>query len=248
MKINPSSQNDTVQVSAHLETGIFQQLQDAIADGRHRELFPVGTLLPDTWTNLETSALCDMPLRIVDYRKIKLASGEETLGATLLRQHATPNLVAFCKSSLAYPFGSNEYFESDVRAYLDTEYYKGCSAALLSSLANIRLDDKADARFFLPSLEALHFDDVYLRSHTTYKNKPAWEYFQDTPSDPAMICSKRAICDPDGNKRQYLTRTRHNGSAECVYIVTVDGGAHSLNLASYVHPIAPACVIVGNVV
>lgn len=224
-----------------LSDSIFRQLQNAIDNGTYRERFPVGTILPDTWTDADSGVIYDMPLRIVDYREVTLANGKSTIGAILLRVNASPNSITFAPET---PIYSRSY----ARAYLNTTYRDGCSAELLdvivaTSQENIYEGEKdiSQGWMFLPTPEELH---VNLEEHSDAEvDLLAWEYFRDTPTNPIEDCEKRVFRDPNGSAQGVWLRSRYSSSYVCC--VNPNGYVGSY-YPSNSGGVLAACIIVGR--
>lgn len=221
---------------------IFTQLQNAIDRGAHWEKFPVGTILPDTWTDPETKGIYYMPLRIVDYRKVALPGGRKALGATLLRVNASPNDIVFD------PY-NNRFNHSQAKWHLDGNYLTGCSAELRAAMATVVVDvtygdacDQACCQAFLPSPEELHVDvdKGYLEGALDHYS---WEYFLDTPTDRHEPCEKRVFRTPNGKSKCVWTRSRDTSDTVC--LMTTNGNIYG-EYPSRSYSILPACVITGR--
>lgn len=234
---------------------IFHQLQNALDDGTYREKFPVGTILPDIWTDLTTGTTYDMPLRIVHYGEVTLTSGKKCLGATLQRVHASPNRIVFGRESKDFPYGNSRYNISDANVYLnmddESSYLSGCSADLRNSVAEVVLSvpapngsvDRVNSKFFLPSPEELHYDIENLGQAQI--DLLAWEYFRDTPTDMDTPCKKRIFRTPNGSAQFCLLRSAYRGYVHFACGSATNGSASRLN-ADGAYSCAPVCVIIGT--
>lgn len=241
LAVQSSNATHVVQADS-LSDSIFRQLQNAIDDGTYREQFPVGTILPDTWTDTDSGIIYDMPLRIVDYREVTLANGKSTVGAILLRVNASPNSITFASATSIY---SRSY----ARAYLNAAYRDGCSAELLDVIVATSQEsiyegekDVSQGWMFLPTPEELH---VNLEEHSDAEvdDLLAWEYFRDTPTNPIEDCEKRGFRDPNGSAQSVWLRSRYN-SRFVRYMGPT--GLVGLDDPSYDRGVLAACIIVGR--
>lgn len=220
------------------DDNIICQLRDAVRNGTAREKFPVGTILDDIWMDRENAIVYKMPLIVVDYRIVELASHTRRLGAVLLRQFATPSETVFSENN------TNVYSESDINTWLNSAvglgYIAGCSASLRSAMAKVIVDDDLVVNFFLPSPEELHLNP---------DGKPqfeddTWEYFRDTVSDAHKYCSKRDFVNPLQRKRCdcWLRGTPSSETTITAYQLTKHGHI-TLNVSGSLASSTPACVI-----
>lgn len=185
------------------------QLKQALQSDSYQTDFPIGSLIGDFWVNPESGNIYTSPLRIVDYRQVRLPSGEEKLAAILLRVYATVRKK--------YEFHEHIQFYS--KEYLNGIYYTGCSSDLRAAITPIQPGTRIEsAKFFLPRLEDLHLNPF----EQPDIDQLAWKYFQDTTTDYSEPCPKRAFTDPHGGEGSYLLRSDYDtwylnsdGSAEC---------------------------------
>lgn len=255
----PPTQSQETKTSSNVATpvladqfsdNIFSQLQTAIDDGTYREKFPVGSILPDTWTDVTTGKTYEMPLRIVHYGEVATVNPpHKAIAAALLRCQATPCEVVFSNPSAEFPYGSSRYAASDIDSYLRGDYLRGCSPGLQKAfIANAyHIPDYASQSeiavkgFFLPCLEELHV----CTNDAIDVDQAAWEYFLDTPSDWTEPCRKRVFLDPSGTAQRCWLRSARRGSAYRVWTANTDGSANYYS-AYNTYACAPACVIVGH--
>lgn len=231
-----------------LHDSVFQRLQATLDDGTYREKFPVGTILPDAWTDVVTGKTYDMPLRVVHYGEVATVyPSYKTLGATLLRCLATPREMVFSKPSIEFPFGSNRYASSDVDAYLRGDYMWGCShslrRALIPNVYNIPDYESHNEipikGFFLPSREQLHI----CTNDAIDVDQVAWEYFLDTPTAPLTGCKKRTFVTPDGHA-QYVWLRSYYASSFVHYLRP--NGSVNIGYPSDSCGVLPACIVIGQ--
>ncbi len=156
------------------KSSVFKALQDSMSYGDHRERFPVGKVLPDTWADLAAGKVYPAPLRIVDYRKMEI-DNHLFLVATLLRVHVH-SVRAILKESSILARGGDEnqglLYCSVISQYLNafgsydkwncrswkgvaaTElgYLSGCSQELLdiisSIVVNTRIYGLTDRKYY----------------------------------------------------------------------------------------------------
>lgn len=240
LSVLPVPQDQSRATSAN----IFLQLEDAIDDGTYWEKFPVGAILPDTWTDVSTGKTYEMPWRIVDYRKVTLSDHRKAFGATLLRVYASPNDVMFDTC--------NERFrDSYVLQYLNAEdgYLAGCSAELREAIVATIIsapygcvEDEICSQIFIPSPEEFHVDadQDYLEGALDHF---AWEYFLNAPTDRHQICGKRSFLSPNGHHKSVWLRSHYAGGLVC----SIDnGGIVYINSPCLSLGVLPACVITGR--
>lgn len=211
---------------------VFHRLQQTITDGTYREKFPVGRILPDKWMNPENREVIDAPLRIVDYREVKLADNSCKMAAILMRQYATKRRVAFSEEK------SVKWADSTAYKYLNTEYLENCSAELQEALATTIVDG-AYVKFFTPSLEELHILDDISKESMTY------EYFLDTSINIKEECKKRKVTEVDESfDASYWLRNPHKEFPNNVHYMSY-GRAYEARVGKWLHCL-PVCVIVGE--
>lgn len=114
-------------VTTHMS--IFDELQFAVHRSAHpHEHFPIGTIIPDTWTDTTINERYDMPFVVASYRKFEGVDDLVTrLGVVLLRQIATPFLVQFDAPEVdrnlrdsRHLYGYNRYWYSNIRQWLNS--------------------------------------------------------------------------------------------------------------------------------
>ncbi len=210
------------------------RLRDAIRRGDAWERVPVGTIIPDTWTDIKTGKIYDMPLRIVHYGGRTVNDGEYRNTATLLRQYVLPQERIFD--------GKNtDYCITWIRDYLEGDYAQGCSKALsrVAVPGNITVNDGSlQAKFFLPAPEELGVIIPGLNDGTWH---PKWEYFRDTPESQDGYCEKRIFTTPDGSKRRVWLRSRNGFNNICSS--NASGGVDYFGSPSYSLGVLVACII-----
>ncbi len=213
---------------------IFQNLQHAVRTGTARSQFPIGTIIPDIWTDNAAGIVYLMPHIVVDYREARLPNLEKHLGAFLLRQNALPVKFRFDKDT-------NIFAESELRRWLNDDpegYAAGCSANLLEVASNIITGSGTLVRFFPPSLEELHLDP---HDNPELENL-VWEYFRDTPTSIEGPCLKRIFLDPLGVAQCCWLRSAGCGAANYLWYASADGSANRSNV-NCVYACTSACVI-----
>lgn len=210
---------------------VFRRLQQTLTDGTYREKFPVGRILPDKWTDPKNRKVIDAPLRIVDYREVRLADNSRKMAAILMRQYAVDEYVAYDKKK------RTKWSDSTAYEYLNTEYVNSCSESLREALATTIIDG-AYTKFFVPSLEELHvLNDPKNESLT-------WEYFMDTSIKIKEKCEKRDFRGADGHSVSCWTRTPSPEFQGDVY--ELDYGSIYSARASKEKHLVPVCAIVGE--
>lgn len=227
---------EPVITSAAAEKDIFRRLQAAVRDGTAREKFPVGTIIPDTWTDVEKSVTYSMPLIVVDYRKWHMANGGLCMGATLLRQNALPWEAPFYGQR-----GLLGYAESVPHTVLNDRHLEGCSKGLKTVIAEVTLFDpegKILASAFVPSMDELHVSPHFFRGP---EEMQTWEYFWHTPTDWTASCEERARRDPSGKARSCWTRS-YKGDYDEIWQVNMDGSV-SVSGPDDVRSCTPAFVV-----
>ncbi len=191
----------------------FLGLRAAVRDGSARQRFPVGTVLPDHWTDIKTNETFDMPWRIVDYRDIRATpDGELRPAAILLRVNTVAREIAFDLNERCI------YDGSSICTYMATDYEQGCSAGIREAASSIWLPEEGVvANFFLPSPEELHSD---VRGASRLEEL-TWEYFCDAPTHRG--CEKRTFCDVLTGHRARNVWLRSRYAAFSVCGVRTDG-------------------------
>lgn len=215
---------------------VFLRLKEALTDGTYREKFPVGMLLPDKWTDPENRKVIDAPLRIVDYREVRLTDNSCKMAAILMRKYAVNRYVAYDKEKRTKWSGSTAH------EYLNIRYVESCSEPLRDALATIIIDG-AYTKFFIPSLEELHvLSDLKDESLT-------WEYFMDTSIKIKEECKKREFTGADGYSVSCWTRTpKPNPDPNLQgYMYELScGRVYGYSRASKEKRLVPVCAIVGE--
>lgn len=209
--------------------GNLQQLQLALGEGVAGERFPVGTVFADMWTDIDNGKTYEMPLRLVDYRKVTLASGEKRMGAVLLRVNAVPHWIEFGRKK-SYP-------DSDVHFWLQEGYAQGCSEELLQVVTPIVLEDMGglEVKFFLPRVEELHLDP----DKNPALEKLVWEFYANMPTDCEELCEERVFLDLSGEASECWTRSFQWHEPMTIW---TDGTAYGF--LSRDNLCVPACVII----
>lgn len=213
---------------------ILQDLQRAVRAGTASSQFPVGTIIPDIWTDNAAGITYSMPHIVVDYREARLPNLEKHLGAFLLRQNALPVKFRFDKDT-------NIFAESELRRWLNDDpegYAAGCSVNLLEVVSSVIIDGDTQVRFFPPLPEELHFD-ICNNPKLKYL---VWEYFRDTPTSIWEPCSKRVLCDPSGTAQTCWLRSAYRGYVNFVWLANTDGSVYSDGV-DYTYACTSACVI-----
>lgn len=231
------------------QRNVFRQLQRSIDNGTYWMKFPVGTVLPDIWGSY------DMPLRVVNYGEVVLASGEKRFGATLLRVNAIPGSIQFNWQNykIGQPRGNNRFGDSHVWWYLNSDsclcgYLDYCSEELLDALTEVAVvylndggaEEQVKCRFFLPKSEELHVDRDELEEGEI--DRLTWEYFRDTPTDWEDHCEERIFRTPDGVERACWLGSVKFHKVETVF---VDGCCYTDEPYAGHNAVAPACAITG---
>lgn len=210
------------------DTNIFQRLRAAIPTIREIELrikeapkeFPVGTLLPDIWTDPKTGIEYKMPHRVVSYITVRLTDGRKGAGAVLCRVNTLPECREFDKES---PY----FAESSLWKYLNLDmedgYLAGCSSELLNVMTEVKSGESfwGDSRIvcgkvFVPCCNELGLRDGYLDSD---RRQCSWAYYKFAPSTMTRWCTEckeRIFYDPAGGLRNVWTRTRYADSVRTV--------------------------------
>ena len=201
------------------------RLKEALSEGHMSTVakeFPIGTIIPDIWKNVQTNAMYSIPHIIVDYGNYKSPEKDELRqGAILLRQYLLPVEV---------PFSSDldEYKTSHIHRWLNGQasvpslpsslppcepapkeypsYSAGCSPELLQVVSPISQvtreyrDGKPvlthyDSRFFLPSRHNLNLADP----DGELNIGEVWSYFAyNATRDPRQACPGRVFCGVTG--------------------------------------------------
>ncbi len=212
----------------------FQKLQEALRYHCARTEFPVGTIIPDFWTDHNNWKVYSMPHIIVDYRKFQTVQYGERFGAVLLRRNAMPCTVVFSKT------GRSVFTDSDLRKWLNVggDYAKGCSNSLICATADVVVDDLS-LRFFPPSAEEVHLNP---NQRLDLENL-VWEYFRDTPTEACEHCPKRIFLDPSGVAISCWLRSANRTYAFNVRCISSSGSLGNYSAYSISH-VVPACVVI----
>lgn len=112
-------------VQAEGQAHPLKRLQEAVREGEAEKEFPVGMLIADTWTDTMTGVIYAAPLRVVDYRKVELASGDLKPAAVLLRTMTTPFRVCFDQVDARHCYGYNRLSASDMLLWLNSDARRG---------------------------------------------------------------------------------------------------------------------------
>lgn len=230
-------------------------LKEALGKGHFSTVmreFPIGTEIPDVWTNPKSRNYYDDPLIIVHYDLFR-CEGQESLtqGAVLLRKHAfLPVWPCFSHERM------DEYVDSFVRHWLNDDdftldesvlgYIAGCSAELLGLISSVQLftdELRSDStlsehydRFFLPSYQNLGM----LSADGKLATGVIWGYFLDTPADGNQVCEKRTFLDQSGNAQDCRLRDRYPmGRTDAHHRYTVDKQGR----CRWSDPTVPCCVV-----
>lgn len=182
--------------------------------------FPVGTTIPDTWTDVYTNHTHQAPFVIVSYQKLDLPSGKTCFGAILLRKYTSPFRVKYGDSRLRHS-ALLEWANSDncINQIGRHGYLTGCSTELLQITTPVILKpdtqkDVNDAfRFFPPSLGELDLAEPGIRS----REKP-WNYFKNPQHRPIFK-------DLTGQAQDCWLRSTKRGGATHVWTVSPHGSA-----------------------
>lgn len=215
----------------------LQGLREAMRVGVAEVYFPVGTVVPDTWTNTKSATIYQAPWIVVDYRMVRLATSKtRTLGAVLLRRQASPYKLPFFRSKEI----TSVIAEFSLRDWLNDEggYMAGCSSDLLKVVSEVLIDQRTPVMFFLPSLEDLHLSP----EPNLNIDRLAWEYFRDTPTAINDECEKRIFLDLEGRVRSFWLRSFGHNNDYVWSVRVIDGGAKEL-LPFLERAFVPACVI-----
>lgn len=110
----------------------FRELQLAVRAGRVGSEFPIGTRIPDTWTDTINGVAYQMPLIVVDYRLVETMEGDFRTAAILMREHASPVMLQFDQAEqrgatdMRTLHGYNRFAQSALLQYLNSDMKKGC--------------------------------------------------------------------------------------------------------------------------
>ncbi len=239
------------------QPSIFQRLHEALKWGKAHYEFPVGTEIPDIWTDRATGAFYHAPLIIVDYRNVQTRQNENDVGAVLLRKFTSPCKLPFTKAGMPDCYDDSyvdRYLNPSEKIHhrLESDYLDGCSEGLNEFLTPVAIetteypnDDGQPqththfAHFFLPSTTEL---SLFGRAPEAEEIEQIWEYFICGPHS-LEVCMKRIFCDPTGHPQDcWLRDGTPRGSTLRNYVMT-DGGFYCADVHKDELYIAPACVI-----
>lgn len=250
--------------SQTLSANLFRQLQLAVRSGTAAEEFPVGTEIPDVWTDVESGTTYYAPLIVVDYRELKTSLTQTRFCATLLRKYLTPNAVPFDISGY-----DPEYVDSWIHTLFNPTqrgesrwkplYVRGCSQELIEVVSPVIIYtyecDRGIKRYLSRCLVDNFFipDEIQLNfSHEQYAPKDeishTWQYFQDErPYEFQTQLSRewyqrRVFCDCAGQPHDYWLRDHAWHTPGCRSYARKDGGTYFTEITDERH-LLPACVI-----
>lgn len=109
----------------------FRKLQLAVRAGKVGSEFPIGTRIPDTWTDTINRITYQMPLIVVDYRLVETMEGDLRAAAILMREHASPVALQFDQAEQRGAtdartlHGYNRFAQSALLQYLNSNKKKG---------------------------------------------------------------------------------------------------------------------------
>lgn len=181
-------------------------LKKALDNGTAQELFPVGTRIDDTWTDIGAVKTYPAPLIVADYREFNTLDEDENikkrLGAVLIREDTLPGKWAFND----YRDRLLTYEDSSAASALANKYADGCSDELSRLATKFMLTENGivvmPVTHFLPSVEELAIMTNPDRAYGPDDAWAAWELFRETPTVAGRDdCQKLACSSP------YYTRT-----------------------------------------
>ncbi len=257
----------------------FHTLRDAVRRGTAESAFPVGTEITDTWEDTAAGKSYSMPLVVAHYGDVTLADGTVKAGVYLVRKNATPFAMQFDAADSKNSNGYNRYSVSGIHKWLNSDadknqwwsashsgdnapdiastkdgYMKGCSAALLDAIAEVKINvstntvtdggvtDEINCKFFLPSREQLHFVPGASNAAAAGVEGEAWDYFKTAASPADNARPIRVFKNPSGTAQRCWLRSAYRGVAYNVWNAYTDGSAYYIS-ATYAYACAPACVI-----
>lgn len=257
----------------------FHTLRDAVRRGTAESAFPVGTEIADTWEDTAAGKSYSMPLVVAHYGDVVLADGTVKAGVYLVRKNATPFAMQFDAADSKHSNGYNRYSASGIHKWLNSDadknqwwsashsgdnapdiastkdgYMKGCSAALLDAIAEVKINvstntvtdggvtDEINCKFFLPSREQLHFVPGASNAAAAGVEGEAWDYFKTVASPTDSARPIRVFKNPSGTAQHCWLRSAYRGIAYIVWGANTDGSAIT-NYAYRAYACAPACVI-----
>ena len=133
-------------------------------------------------------------------------------------------------------------------------YMKGCSAALLDAIAEVRINvstntvtdggvtDEINRKFFLPAREQLHFIPGASNAAAAGVEGEAWNYFKTVASPTDSARPIRVFKNPSGTAQSCWLRSAYRGYSGSVWVVSSDGSVY-YDAANIAYACAPACVI-----
>lgn len=257
----------------------FHTLRDAVRRGTAESAFPVGTEIADTWEDTAAGKSYSMPLVVAHYGDVVLADGTVKAGVYLVRKNATPFAMQFDAADSKHSNGYNRYSASGIHKWLNSDadknqwwsashsgdnapdiastkdgYMKGCSAALLDAIAEVKINvstntvtdggvtDEINCKFFLPSREQLHFVPGASNAAAAGVEGEAWDYFKTVASPTDSARPIRVFKNPSGTAQPCWLRSAYRGFACNVWGAATDGSAYYL-IAYAASACAPACVL-----
>ena len=93
--------------------------------------FPVGTKIPDTWTDPEVGTVYQMPFIVAHYGDCELLDGTTKKGAYLIRENVLPFSLQFDAKESNNPdsyrrdYGNSRYIHSNIHQWLNAKKPKG---------------------------------------------------------------------------------------------------------------------------
>ena len=110
--------------------GELGKLQRAVRNGNAKDLFPIGTIIPDTWKDPQTGTVHQAPFIVAHYGDCELANGTTKKGVYLIRKTVLPFTLQFdAKESgnsdySRRDYGNNRYAHSAIHQYLNSDKTK----------------------------------------------------------------------------------------------------------------------------
>ncbi len=244
---------------------LFRQLQLAVRNGTAVEKFPIGTEIPDVWTDVKSGTIYDAPLIVVDYRELKTSLTQTQFCATLLRKYLAPDAVPFDISSY-----DPEYADSWINTRFNPTqrgesrwaplYVRGCSRELMEVISPVIIytyeRDRGVKQHYLSRYLVDNFfipDEIQLNfSREPYDAKGeishTWQYFQDElpyefQTQPWREWhQKRVFCDHTGQPHDYWLRDHARHTLRCRSYACQDGSTYFTKITDKRH-LLPACVV-----
>lgn len=241
--------NDVFKNNAVLDSNavvdVFQQLRIKIAQGKVRWEFPVGTLLPDIWTDPETGIQYRMPHRVMSHQIVQLADGRKTLGTILCRANTLPKERKFGEED-------HTFAGSSLWKYLNLDttdgYLAGCSKELRDAMAEVEIGDscgadsyRARCKVFVPTLDevGVTYNGVIYGSEIDHYG---WQYFHRTPMHWGEKCERRVFRDLKGRPQFVMLRSISRRTS--VGCMDIEGGVRDANRREML-AVLPVSVVVG---